>query len=86
MDEGLQTNIIETANDFYDAFKRCNECKNPREENGVEVTDIVTIPAIVNGCFACELYLKSLSEKYTKTSHNLYKLFKKIEANIKKHN
>lgn len=75
MNEGLQTNIIETANDFYEAFKRCNKEKNFRKENGVEIADVVNIPAIVNGCFACELYFKTLLKRYSKKEHNLYKLF-----------
>lgn len=67
-------NIIHQADDFAEAYRRCMEGKNQREENGRLCFSVVSIPAIVNASFACELYMKSLL-KVTPQEHNLKRLF-----------
>lgn len=79
----LQTNILLQAQDFYEAFKRCIEGKNPRiDEDGRHTSDVVNIPAIVNGAFACELFFKCLSSQYVK-SHSLLEIYSYIEKDIR---
>ncbi len=74
----LQTNMVLQADDFFEAYKRCLECKNWRkDEYGRNVADIDSIPAIVNGAFACELYIKSLLPTQEK-EHNLKLLFEML--------
>ena len=47
---GSEVDIIEIANDFYEAYKRCIEGKNTRKlEDGRICSDVVNIPSIVNG-------------------------------------
>ena len=61
MATGFEHDILDIANDFYEAYRRCGEGKNPRtDEWGRYVTDVVSVPELVNGLFACELYLKSI--------------------------
>ncbi len=70
--------MVLQADDFFEAYKRCLECKNWRkDEYGRNVADIVSIPAIVNGAFACELYIKSLLPTQEK-EHNLKILFEML--------
>ena len=72
--------IIDIANDFYEAYKGCIEGKNFRtDEYGRQTADVVNVPAIVNGVFACELYLKSMLPAGT-TGHDIEELFKQIPA------
>lgn len=81
MASGFETNIIDIANDFYEAYKRCCEGKDSQtDEYGRTISHYVGIPAIVNGAFACELYLKSIiHKKYWKTDkHNLKKLLSRL--------
>lgn len=75
---GCPTGIVNIANDFYMAFERCREEKNAQlNEYGKTVSDVVTIPEIVNGAFALELYLKSMiPEKQRKSSgHSISVLY-----------
>ena len=66
---------LNVADDFYEAYIRCfSSDKN---------NHIVSIPAFVNGFFACELYLKSLLKKENKI-HNLKNLYDLLDENIKK--
>lgn len=77
--------ILDVAEDFYGAYCRCREGKNPRIDKwGRHRSDVVNIPAIVNGSFAIELYLKSISplseDELRKKSHHLKKLFETLEV------
>ncbi len=74
---GSKVDILSTADDFYEAYKRCMEGRNEREENGIIKSDYVGIPAIVNGAFACELYLKSMN--YSSRGHELIELYNKLD-------
>lgn len=67
--------ILDIANDFYDAYKRCTEPKNGYiDEYCRECYKVVNVPAIVNGAFACELYIKAnLSQDIA--GHELKALF-----------
>ena len=82
MDTGLSTNILASADDFYEAYKRCLEGKRTRQEGGTIVSDIVSIPAIVNGSFACELYLKFIGD-YKGKEHRLNEIFNSLTEDLK---
>lgn len=62
--------ILDIADDFYEAYKRCGEEKPVVDNrNGKIRGSVVNVPSIVNGAFALELYLKSLiPEKQRKIS------------------
>lgn len=79
MAKGFGREILDVADDFYEAYNRCGEGKNLRiDEDGRQVEDVVNVPKLVNGLFACELYLKSmLPEKRWRgpDGHNLKSLF-----------
>ena len=79
MTKGFEHEILDIADDFYEAYNRCGEGKNRRiDEYGRQVEDVVNVPKLVNGLFACELYLKSmLPKKSWKKSdgHKLKALF-----------
>ena len=78
---GSKVDIIEIADDFYEAYKRCIEEKNTRKlEDGRMCSDVVNIPAIVNGAFACELYLKSMQEEIS--GHELKELFTSLTKEL----
>ena len=63
----FNVSIRNIANDFYSAYKRCIEGKNPHiDEYGRHVMEVVNVPAIVNAAFACELYLKLLIKSETR--------------------
>ena len=79
-DYGLKTNILFQAEDFYETFKRCL-IKIPYESSAGKGM-IISIPAIVNGAFALELYFNLLSDKYH-TSHHLAVIYKDIPKEIK---
>lgn len=84
---GFSHTIIDIANDFYEAYKRCGEGKNQRQdEYGRIVADVVNVPTIVNGVFACELYLKSLlpENKRRKFGHNIKLIFEKLNLPLQK--
>ena len=73
---GEKINQIDIADDFFDAYKRClNPNKNKR---------IVSIPAFVNGLFACELYLKFLSDKEINHEHDIKNIYNSLNDEIKK--
>lgn len=76
--------ILDIAEDFYGAYSRCREGKNCHvDESGRTCYDVANVPAIVNGAFAIELYLKSISpsteEELKKKRHYLKELFKSLE-------
>ena len=88
---GCKIEQIDIADDFYEAYKRCFEGKNPhKDEHGRIVRDIVAIPGFVNGLFACELYFKWLldiddkvNEIKARKSHNIKELFDLLDESIK---
>ena len=76
----FDNSILSVAEDFYNAYQRCLEGKNTHvDESNVTVSEIVCIPAIVNGAFSIELFLKSLSplsnKELRKKKHELAELF-----------
>ncbi len=76
--------IQNIANDFYLAYKRCIEGKNPHiDEYGRHVIEVVNVPALVNAAFACELYLKMLIKDDTTRGHDLEILFDQLEVDDK---
>lgn len=77
----FDVSIINIADDFFEAYKRCKEGKNPRSNHGCIAFSVVNIPAIVNAAFASELYLKSMLPKKART-HNLKDLFYKLSSSI----
>lgn len=77
------TNIISIADDFFDAYLRCCEGKNPtRTDNGIKYS-ACNVPAIVNGAFAIELYFKSMLPPKTR-GHELKILFDNLTDDIKR--
>ncbi|MCI8368434.1 MAG: hypothetical protein HFJ81_02230 [Clostridia bacterium] len=82
MEYDFRTNIILIADDFYEAFKRCREGKNPVQDGNVVKCSVCNVPAIVNGAFALELYFKSMLSPDT-DGHKLMDLFNSFEENIK---
>lgn len=52
MEYDFRTDILLIADDFYDAYKRCREGKNPVHFDGAIKYSACNIPAIVNGSFA----------------------------------
>ena len=87
---GCEIKQNEIADDFYEAYRRCFEAKNPKvDEFGIKVYEIVSVPGFVNGLFACELYLKCLlGDKLSQISktrtHNLKSLYNKLDNDTKK--
>ena len=83
----FDTSIITIADDFYEAYLRCVESKNPTvdEYNRIRY-EVVNVPAIVNGAFALELYIKNLSRagkrKLTKMKHNIKDLLLTLDQSI----
>ena len=76
--------IIDIATDFYDAYKRCIEPKNGHiDEYGRECYKVVNVPAIVNGAFACELYIKAHLPSDI-TGHKLKELFDYLPEKTRK--
>ncbi len=74
--------IIEIADDFFEAYKRCIKPQDIHRDNyGRTVGYAVNVPAIVNASFACELYLKNMINTETK-EHNLKNLYEKLAPNI----
>ena len=71
------------ANDFYEAYIRCTEGKNIETIGNTTILHVVNVPAIVNGSFAIELYLKSMIEKKNIKDHNLYFLFNCLDESMK---
>lgn len=84
MKHDFDTSIVNIADDFYEAYLRCIEGKNLTiDEYNRTCYKVVNVPAIVNGAFAMELYLKSVSsvsEKELKQKrHSLKALFLTLE-------
>ena len=79
--------IAQIADDFYEAYLRCRQGVTIQGDNRNYCTHVVNVPAIVNGSFAIELYLKSMikikKSKMTKT-HSIKKLFDMLEKDAKK--
>ena len=78
----FRIDILLQANDFYEAYERCLEGKNIFAIGTTARAHIVSVPAIVNAAFACELYLKSLLGKEL-VSHNLMGFYRKLPPEIK---
>ena len=79
----FDTSIIEIANDFYDAYKRCREDKNIRKTEYGYISSVVNVPAIVNGSFALELYLKSMIKNdVIIKEHGLKVLFGMLDCDL----
>lgn len=73
--------ILQQADDFAEAFRRCSKGENPRKDEFNRLcTDVVSIPAIVNAAFACELYFKSMLEQ--PWGHKLKDLFEQLDRKI----
>ena len=79
MNYDLTTDILQSADDFYEAYKRCREVTNERHQG----SKTINIPAIVNGAFACELYTKYLANSKL-TGHNLKILFAELDEKYQK--
>ena len=79
MNYDLTTDILQSADDFYEAYKRCREVTNERHQG----SKTINIPAIVNGAFACELYTKYLANSKL-TGHNLKLLFAELDEKYQK--
>lgn len=84
---GSSCSIIDMAGDFYETYNRCVENKNVRNNGfGTTIADVVNVPAIVNGAFAIELYLKSMIDPKkieNKRIHSLKRLFSFLEEKEK---
>ena len=78
---GCKINIKNVADDFYEAYQRCLESKEPIINENITISKIVAIPAFVNGMFACELYLKCLigNKEIEGDRHNLKLLFDNLD-------
>lgn len=86
MNPGFDVSIRAIADDFYDAFHRCLEGKNVRVDEYHRIcADIVSIPAIVNGSFALELYLKGMLSKGLRKrikTHRIAKLYVLLKPDL----
>ena len=72
--------IIQQADDFVEAYRRCTHGENPRkDEYGRLCLSVVNIPAIVNAAFSCELYFKSIIGSKAK-GHALRELFDQLDV------
>ena len=83
---GCDCSIIDIAEDFNEAYIRCMEGKNNRSEGNTTVGDIVSVPAIVNGVFAIELYLKSMIDPQKlgeRKIHKIQELFSLLDDETK---
>jgi hypothetical protein len=83
----LDTSILLQANDFFDAYKRCIEARDPVPFDGGLKYRSVNIPGVVNGFFALELYLKSMNPNWKsrdqrEKNHLLEKLFMALPSDI----
>ncbi len=82
MEYDFRTDILLIADDFYDAYKRCREGKNPVHFDGAIKYSDCNIPAIVNGSFALELYFKIMLPPKTR-GHELKELYGNLSSEIK---
>lgn len=78
----FRTDIVLIADDFYDAYQRCCECKNPIQTDNIIKYSACNVPAIVNGAFALELYFKSMLPPKT-WGHKLKELYDNLSSEIK---
>lgn len=83
----FDTSITNIADDFYEAYLRCLKGKNPTvDEFNRTRYEVVNVPAIVNGAFAIELYIKSMSKagksKLKKMKHNIKDLLSTLDQSI----
>ena len=79
----FERNILQQADDFYEAYRRCSKGENPRkDEFGRLCFSVVNIPAIVNAAFSIELYLKSIL-RTKKREHRLEILFNELDIKIR---
>lgn len=79
----FEHSILDIANDFHEAYKRCVKGESTHfDEYGRTVQNVVNVPAIVNGAFACELYIKSMLPSDDSWGHNLYELFYELPDNL----
>ena len=60
MNYDFDTSILNIADDFYKAYLRCGKGDNPQTIDGVIKLECLNVPAISNGAFSMELYLKYL--------------------------
>lgn len=80
---GFDTSILNIADDFYNAYLRCLEGKNPVVDKFNRIKyEVANVPAIVNGAFAIELYIKSKLLEKTE-GHNLRLLYNKLDQELK---
>lgn len=88
MNYDFDVSMLNIADDFYNAYLRCREGKNPQKlSNGSTKFECVNIPAIVNGSFAIEVYLKYLilqKQKRDFDKHDIKWLFFKLSKDDKK--
>ena len=82
MEYDFRTDILLIADNFYDAYKRCREGKNPVHFDGAIKYSACIVPAIVNGAFALELYFKSMLPPKTR-GHELKELYDNLSSEIK---
>ena len=83
----FDTSILNIADDFYNAYLRCLEGKNPTtDEFNRTRYETVNVPAIVNGAFAMELYIKSVSHvgkrKLKEKKHNIKDLLSTLDQSL----
>ena len=77
----FRTDIKLIAEDFNNAYCRCLEKKDSHiDEFGRLISKVLNVPALVNGAFACELYLKSLLGKKAKKTHLLEELYELLKT------
>lgn len=76
---GCDINLLDTANNYYEAYKRCI-----RGEKIDDKIYFVAIPAFSNGFFACELYLKHIlaNNGINIKGHALMILFKHLPKDM----
>lgn len=74
--------IILIADDFYNAYLRCSEGRNPKQVEGTLLLSVLSVPAMVNGAFAIELYFKSMLPPKTR-GHELKALYDILSNDIK---
>ena len=87
MNHDFDTSILNIADDFYEAYLRCSEGKNPTvDEFNRTRYEVANVPAIVNGAFAMELYIKSISRvgkrQLWKKKHNLKELLLTLDQQL----
>lgn len=74
----FERNILQQADDFFEAYRRCSKGENPRKDEYNRLCfSVVNVPAVVNAAFSIELYLKSIL-KSKEREHRLEILFNKL--------